>query len=139
MIFFGGEGAYLLLHALHVALAEFDDAGYVVMMSDAAAAEADSIASYIESLELSSCSPALLFRPHTLGRAILNDPVFTSSSQSSLSPAPFASLDDGFLVTRASAEAMLSERRRWLQVNSTNSAIISILILDAASARARCR
>ena len=27
VVFFGGEGSHLLLHALHVALAEFDDAG----------------------------------------------------------------------------------------------------------------
>ena len=116
VMFFGGEGSHLLLHALHVALAEFSDAGYIVAMSDSAVLHLDRVAEHIEFLDLSSCSPALLFRPHTLGHAILTDPIFADSAQSSLSSAAFASLDDGFLVTRASAEAMLAERRRWLQV-----------------------
>ena len=97
VVFFGGETSHLLLHALHVALAEFGDAGYIVLASDAAAVHAHSVASYIESHDISSCSPLLSFRPHTLAPHILNDPVFTGSSQSSLSSSAFASLDDAFL------------------------------------------
>lgn len=139
VLFFGGEGSYLLLHALHVALAEFDDAGYVLMMGDAVAANVDRVASYIESLELSSCSPALLHRPHILGSSILNDPIFATSNQSSLCSAAFASLDDGFLVTRAAAEAMLAERRRWLQVRAAGRCYALVLTPAAARTCAGCR
>jgi hypothetical protein len=119
VLFFGGSGAHLLLHALHIALAEFDDAGYFVVMSDAAIVHADRILAYVESRDLSSCQHVLSYRPHFLSSSILNDPVFTENSgQSSLSASSFASLDDGFLVTRSLAEAVLAERRRWLQVGS---------------------
>jgi len=116
VVFFGGEGAHLLLHALHVALSEFDDAGYVVLMSDSAVVLPDHVAALIETLGISSCAPVMSFRPHNLSPAILHDPIFAESNQSSLSSSAFASLDDGFLVTRAAAEDMLAERRRWLQV-----------------------
>jgi hypothetical protein len=132
VLFFGGQGSYLLLHALHVAMAEFDDAGYLVVISDSAAVDVERVAAYLEHLELSSCDPALLFRPHTLDGAILKDPVFANSNQSSLSAAAFASIDDGFLVTRASVEAMLAERRRWSQVTAATSAQLPVLILTAA-------
>ncbi len=120
VVFFGGNGAHLLLHALHVTLAEFEDAGYVVMMSDSAALQVHRVVLHIESLGISSCTRALSFRPHILSSAILNDPIFTQSNQSSLSPIAFSSLDDGFMITRAAAELMLAERRRWLQVRSVS-------------------
>ncbi len=88
------------------------------MISDASAVHPQRIAEHIETASISSCSRLLSFRPHTLGSSILNDPIFAQSNQSSLSPAAFASLDDGVLVTRAAAEDVLAERRRWLQVRS---------------------
>lgn len=86
------------------------------MISDASAVHPHRIAEHIETTSISSCSRVLSFRPHTLSAFILNDPIFTQSNQSSLSSAAFASLDDGLLVTRAAAEDVLAERRRWLQV-----------------------
>jgi hypothetical protein len=117
VVFFGGEGAHLPLLALHVTLSEFADAGYVVMMSDSAAAHPHRVAAHIESLGTSSCSPALSFRPHLLSSEILSDPIFTGNNQSSLSSAAFSSLDDGFMITRSAAEDVLAERRRWIQVD----------------------
>ncbi len=89
------------------------------MISDASAVHPHRIAEHIETASISSCSRVLSFRPHTLSSPILNDPMFAQSNQSSLSPAAFASLDDGVLLTRAAAEDLLAERRRWLQVRSS--------------------
>jgi hypothetical protein len=63
-MFFGGEGAHLLLHALHVALSEFDDAGYVVLMSDSAVVLPDHVAALIENLGITEGAHRILQCEH---------------------------------------------------------------------------